>query len=40
MNVAEVFGFLEGERLGVLSTATNAGRPEAALMGFATTPEV
>jgi len=40
MNVEEVFAFLESERLGVLSTATNSGRPEAALMGFAATPEL
>jgi len=40
MNVGEVFEFMNGERLGVLCTATNAGRPEAALMGFAVTPEL
>jgi len=40
MNIEEVFAFLESERLGVLGTATNAGRPEAALMGFAATPEL
>lgn len=40
MNVGEVFRFMDGERLGVLSTATNSGRPEAALMGFAVTPEL
>ncbi len=40
MNVPEVFTFLEGERLGVLSTATNTGKPESALMGFAATPEL
>jgi len=40
MNVREVFAFLESERLGVLCTATNSGRPEAALMGFAATPEL
>jgi general stress protein 26 len=40
MNVEEVFRFMDAERLGVLSTATKAGRPEAALMGFAVTPEL
>jgi hypothetical protein len=40
MNIEEVFCFMDGERLGVLSTTTNAGRPEAALMGFAVTPEL
>ena len=40
MNIQEVFGFLEGERLGVLCTASNMGQPEAALMGFAATPEL
>src|SRR5271166_5915057 len=38
MNIEEVFRFMNGERLGVLATATNAGRPEAALMGFAVSP--
>ncbi len=40
MNVQEVFRFMDGERLGVLTTATNSGQPEAALMGFAVTPEL
>ena len=40
MNVQEVFAFLEKEQLGVLSTARKDGRPEAALMGFAATPEL
>ena len=40
MNVQEVFAFLGSERLGVLSTATSSGRPEAALMGFAATAEL
>ena len=31
---------MESERLGVLSTARPDGRPEAALMGFAATPEL
>jgi hypothetical protein len=38
MNLQEVFRFMDSERLGVLTTATNSGRPEAALMGFAVTP--
>jgi general stress protein 26 len=40
MNTQEVFAFLEREQLGVLSTARKDGRPEAALMGFAATPEL
>jgi len=40
MNVDEVFRFMSDERLGVLATASNDGRPEAALMGFAVTPEL
>ena len=40
MNVQEVFRFMDSERLGVLTTATNSGQPEAALMGFAVTPEL
>ena len=40
MNVQEVFRFMDSERLGVLTTATNSGEPEAALMGFAVTPEL
>jgi general stress protein 26 len=40
MNVQEVFPFMDSERLGVLTTATNSGQPEAALMGFAVTPEL
>lgn len=40
MNVQEVFRFMNSERLGVLTTATNSGQPEAALMGFAVTPEL
>jgi general stress protein 26 len=38
MNIQEVFLFMNGERLGVLTTATNSGQPAAALMGFAVTP--
>jgi uncharacterized pyridoxamine 5'-phosphate oxidase family protein len=40
MNLREVYRFMDGERLGVLTTATNSGRPQAALMGFAVTPEL
>ena len=40
MNVRDVYEFMNGERLGVLSTARKDGRPEAALMGFAVTPEL
>lgn len=40
MNLQEVFRFMESERLGVLTTATNSGQPEAALMGFAVTPDL
>ena len=38
MNFQEVFRFMDGERYGVLTTATNSGQPEAALVGFAVTP--
>jgi hypothetical protein len=38
MNIQEVFRFMDSERLGVLTTATNSGQPQAALMGFAVTP--
>jgi general stress protein 26 len=31
---------MDSERLGVLSTAANSGQPQAALMGFAVTPEL
>jgi len=37
MNVDEVFRFMSEERLGVLATTGESGRPEAALMGFAVT---
>ena len=40
MNVREMYEFMDGERLAVLSTARKDGRPEAALMGFAVTPEM
>ena len=40
MNVQEVYEFMDGEKLAVLSTARKDGRPEAALMGFAVTPEL
>ena len=38
MNVEEVFQFMNRERLAVLATVDDQGRPEAALMGFAVTP--
>ena len=38
MNIEEVYRFMNAEKLGVLSTATKAGRPESALMGIAVTP--
>jgi general stress protein 26 len=40
MNLQEVFRFMNTERLGVLTTATKSGQPQAALMGFAVTPEL
>ena len=40
MNVDEVFQFMNSERLAVLATAGENGQPEAALMGFAVTPEL
>jgi general stress protein 26 len=40
MNLAEVYGFMNKERLAVLTTVTGDGQPEAALMGFAVTPEL
>lgn len=40
MNVEEVFQFMNRERLAVLATVDAHGRPEAALMGFAVTPEL
>ena len=38
MNLQEVFRFMDSERYGVLTTTTNSGQPEAALVGFAVTP--
>jgi general stress protein 26 len=40
MDIEEVFRFMDNERLGVLTTATATGHPQAALMGFAVTPEL
>jgi general stress protein 26 len=40
MNLQEVFRFMDSERLGVLTTATNSGQPQAALMGFAVTSQL
>jgi|SRR6516165_499032 pyridoxine/pyridoxamine 5'-phosphate oxidase len=40
MNVEETYRFMNEQRLGVLATTDGAGRPEAALMGFAVTPEL
>jgi len=40
MNVGEVYQFMKSERLAVLATAKEDGRPEAALMGFAVTPQL
>jgi len=40
MNVDEVFQFMNRESLAVLATAAVNGQPEAALMGFAVTPEL
>ncbi|MGA2299780.1 MAG: pyridoxamine 5'-phosphate oxidase family protein [Candidatus Acidiferrum sp.] len=40
MDLAEVLRFLEGEKLAVLATSAEDGRPEAAVMGFAVTPEL
>ena len=40
MKVRQVYDFMDGERLAVLSTARKDGRPEAALMGFAVTEEL
>lgn len=40
MNLDEVYEFLKSERLAVLATADENGRPEAALMGFAVSPEL
>jgi general stress protein 26 len=40
MNLQEVLRFKDSERLGVLTTATKSGQPQAALMGFAVTPKL
>jgi general stress protein 26 len=40
MNVDEVFQFMNCETLAVLATVAENGQPEAALMGFAVTPEL
>jgi general stress protein 26 len=37
MNIEEVFRFMDEEHLAVLSTVSEEGQPEAALMGFAVT---
>ncbi len=40
MDINEVFRFLNSEKLGVLATVAEDGRPEAALIGVASTPEL
>lgn len=40
MNVDEVFQFMNQASLAVLATVAENGQPEAALMGFAVTPEL
>ncbi len=40
MNVNEAYEFMKEESLAVLATASEDGRPEAALMGFAVTPDL
>jgi general stress protein 26 len=40
MNVEEVYRFMNQQSLAVLATAGENGQPEAALMGFAVTPEL
>lgn len=40
MDLQEVFQFMNAERLGVLTTASTSGQPQAALMGFAVTPDL
>jgi len=40
LDVDEVFRFMTNERLAVLATVAGNGSPEAALMGFAVTPEL
>jgi general stress protein 26 len=40
VNIEEVYRFMNRERLAVLATIGENGQPEAALMGFAVTPEL
>lgn len=40
MNIEEVYEFIHSQRLGVLATTDPVGRAEAALMGYAVTPEL
>lgn len=40
MDLEEVFNFMNGEELAVLSSIAGDGSPQAALVGIATTPEV
>ena len=40
MDLAEVYRFMNEQRLAVLATVNSAGQPEAALMGYAVTPEL
>jgi general stress protein 26 len=40
LNVEEVFQFMKNQRLAVLATVGEDRKPEAALMGFAVTPEL
>lgn len=40
MNVQEVYEFMNKERLAVLSTVTDSGQPQSALMGMAVTPRL
>jgi len=40
VDLAEVYRFMNEQRLAVLATVNSAGQPEAALMGYAVTPEL
>ncbi|HEY1470807.1 MAG TPA: pyridoxamine 5'-phosphate oxidase family protein [Candidatus Acidoferrum sp.] len=40
MDVPEVYEFMNKERLAVLSTVTETGQPQSALMGMAVTPQL
>jgi general stress protein 26 len=40
MNVNEVYQFMKSEQLAVLATVAGDGKPQAALMGFAVTPQL